>query len=630
MPSIHAGTVSMSILLFSRIASAWTHNEHTRMTAMALRDETRIASQAFPEQLHVPPLDTSARRALASLWDAARRADPLRSKRLCATIDKDELSDGHPPTCISFASLPAFAADHTCSASDLGKMIAAKNNWPQQVLGVAQQFDMKVRDIEISDVGDAERKAEIANARRDQDLYLLAVDDQYVSRAKDNRSHFQLSRRANVTTLGTYLAQALEAGNQINSAALYVIYHQRALRVAAAAAGAQMAGDLAWSAVLNEAYALHFLQDAFASGHIVGASASNEPDGLRLGTHDYYSGHGFPMTTWTGRTYPGFGDGFATEDDYVHTATAVRESLRQIARAAGAVGRCSGAAENRAGLCADELAALNAVGLRQINSCASENIVPAGVSRFAEAPLVHEVLIHTPVPALREPPPPMFVGENGVFMLASAAVTVGAPLHRVEPGVTSARFLAETTMTLGMGFATDGVTSGHRDSALFGGLVGASQMRGSGSRLGVGVKVRLPYVLFPADVPLWPLYALVRGCGSFSACLAHFAERGTRASSLLPLGVLPPIEVQFTERTTFKFDVGREVSALVLFDPDAGGYAGWEVAVPYATFRTHWFDRDIAGDDLLGISLRFGDDRAYGWFVGPSITYTRIGRWYTR
>ncbi|WP_437733638.1 hypothetical protein [Sorangium sp. So ce1335] len=630
MSSIHAGAVSMGVLLFARIASAWTHNEHTRMTAMALRDETRLASQAFPESLHVPPLDTSARRALASLWDAARKADPLRSKRLCATIDEDELSYGYAPTCISFASLPAFAADHTCSASDLGQMVAAKDNWPQRVLRVAQKFDTKVRDIEISHVDDAKRKAEIANARRDQDLYLLTVDDEYVSRAKDNRSHFQLARRANVTNLRTYLAQALEAGSQINSAALYVVYHQRALRFAAAAAGAQLAGDLAWSAVLNEAYALHFLQDAFASGHIVGASAPNEPDGLRLGTHDYYSGHGFPMTTWTGRSYPGFGDGFATEDDYVHTATAIRESLRQIARAAGAQGRCSGAAENRAGLCADEVAALNAVDLHEINSCASENTVPAGVARLAELPLVHEVLIHTPVPAPREPPPPMFVGENGVFALASAAVTIGAPMHRVEPGVTSARFLAETSMTLGMGFATDGVTSGHRDSALFGGLVGAAQLRGSGSRLGVGVKVRLPYVLFPADVPLWPLYALVSPCGSFSACLASFVERGTRASSLLPIGFLRPIEVQFSERTTFKFDVGREASALVLFEPDTGDYAGWEVAVPYATFRTHWFDRDIAGDDLLGISLRFGDDRAYGWFVGPSITYTRIGRWYGR
>ncbi|WP_437586043.1 hypothetical protein [Sorangium sp. So ce1000] len=627
-PNLYAGAATLGVLLFARSASAWTHNEHTRMTGMAIRD--RGGSSDFPVRLHVPPLDASARRALDALWDAARGGDPRRSKRLCAAVDDDDLSDGRAPTCISMASLPAFAADHTCSPSDLGGAIVARDNWPMRVLGVAQRFDAQVQDIGTWEVAEAEQKAEIANARRDQDLYLLAVDEQYVSRAQDNRSHFQLPRAPDVATLGAYLAQALEAGAQINGTALYVVYHQRALRFAAAAAVAERAGDLAWWAVLNEAYALHFLEDAFAAGHIVGGSAWNEPDGLRLGTHDYYSAHGFPMVTWTGHTYPGFGDGFASEDDYVHAAAAVRESLRQLARAAGAAGRCSGDGQKTAGLCADEIAALNAVDLPEIDSCAPASTVPAGVARFARLPLMRQVLGHTPSPALRVPPPPMFVGESGFFVLASAAVTFGAPLHHGEPGDPSTRFLAlaEAATTFGVGFATDGVTSGRRDSVFFGGLVGAAQARGSSSRLGVGVKIRLPYVLFPADIPLWPLYALLSPCGSFRLCFTSFAERSTRASSLLPLGFLPPIEAQFNERTTFKLDVGREASALVLFDPGAGRYAGWEVTVPYLAFRTHWFDRDIAGDDLFGLSLRFGDDREYGWFVGPSLTYTRIGRWY--
>lgn len=623
------GPVILGMSLFTQRASAWTHNEHTRMTQMAIVDETATFSRNFPARLDTPPLDASARRALVALWEAARSAHPGRAERLCVALDQDGLSQGDTPTCVSFASLPAFAADHTCSATGLGAGVITKDNWQRRVLVVAQRFDQEVRNIQESTDAGAEKEAEIANERRDQDLALLAADNRYVSRAKDNRSHFQMPRGSEVASLGAYLRQTLEAGAQINGSALYVVYHQRALRFASAAVVAPNAGALAWAAILNEVYALHFIEDAFSSGHIVGGSAQNEPDGLRLGTHDYYSGHGYPMTTWSGRAYPGFGDGFATEADYVHAASAVRESLRQLARAAGAEGPCGGAQQARPGLCPDEIELLNAVHLSEIDSCAPGGIVPAGLARFADAPLVHAVLRHTPMPAPREPPPPMFVGENGVFGLAGAAVSLGLPLYLSGPTATSTRFLADTTMTLGVGFATDGVTSSRRDSVLFGGFIGAAQVRGSDSRLGVGAKIRLPYILFPGDVLLWPAYALLGRCGSGWACFARFSEKATRASSLLPLGFLPPIEVQFNRRTTFKFDVGRETSFVALFDVKAGDYAGWEVTVPYATLRTHWFDQDIAGDDLFGLSLRFGDDRAHGWFIGPSLTYTRVGRWYT-
>ena len=47
----------------------------------------------------------------------------------------------------------------------------------------------------------------------------------------------------------------------------------------------------------DEAYAIHFLQDMFAAGHVAGTWGDASQ---RKGTHDYYNERGLKVSTWDG------------------------------------------------------------------------------------------------------------------------------------------------------------------------------------------------------------------------------------------------------------------------------------------------------------------------------------------
>ena len=72
-----------------------------------------------------------------------------------------------------------------------------------------------------------------------------------------------------------YVRQALQPRAQGNAASFYIFNHLTALGYAARIREAREANipynkDLAWQAILHEVYALHFLEDSFSSGHIMG------------------------------------------------------------------------------------------------------------------------------------------------------------------------------------------------------------------------------------------------------------------------------------------------------------------------------------------------------------------------
>ena len=117
----------------------------------------------------------------------------------------------------------------------------------------------------------------------------------------------------------------------MNSLATYTWYHLRALdRARSCLAGvvpAAMHAAAVRAALADEAFALHFLEDSFAAGHVAGNWGRTA---LRKGTHDYYSEHGLALTTWGGEHFVGQGDAFMKPADADRAANAVRDSLAQL------------------------------------------------------------------------------------------------------------------------------------------------------------------------------------------------------------------------------------------------------------------------------------------------------------
>ncbi len=617
--------VVLSVLGFAPRAAAWAGNEHVRITFLALSPAPLTTKGTSP------PLDDDCMEKLGWLWATARGADRSRAD-LCPDLRADELSRGRRPTCLSFASLPALAGDHACSPGELGASITDGDRWELAALRKDFEFDRAVQRINARRDDEEERLAEIQNRRRDTDVEVLGVDGRYYARAMRNRPHFQLPRSSRARTLADYLDEVLRPGARLNATALYVAYHVAALRSAtsarrrAAAGDAEAAAAHAWDALLHEVAALHFLEDSFATGHLVGGVSDWHSDAVRMGTHDFYSAHGYSLTTWEGSWYSGRGDAFATERDYVHAATAVRESLRQLARALGATRGLAPPERDALALDLEALSRVRAGG--GLDSCA-DRAVPRGLLPAGHSPLVDAVLLHTPAPAAADPPPPTFANEYGGFLLAGASIHGAVPFYVSDHEGDRAGLTGDVSGTFGGGLGMEGVMSSQRDGVILGGVTASMQLRAGTSLFGVGPTLRLPFAWVPGDFLVWGLPALLGSETSAPSWAVKGAAKASHAASFLPLGFLPPIAHRFSDRTTFKFEVGREVTLQLLFDTEASwAYRGWELSIPYATLRTHGFDRNIASDDVFGLVLRVGCDRQLGTFIGPALVYAHSFRWY--
>ena len=141
--------------------------------------------------------------------------------------------------------------------------------------------------------------------------------------------------RGQAEDVSAYIQRVSQLGAPTNAVGLYVAYHARALTVASAARckeGKCESPQAARSALLLEAVALHFLQDAFSSGHVVGGPNDDAARATRMGTHDYYCAHGLSTETWDWNTaYAAFGDAHFQHADRLQASWAVRRSLAQLA-----------------------------------------------------------------------------------------------------------------------------------------------------------------------------------------------------------------------------------------------------------------------------------------------------------
>ena len=312
----------------SNTAFGWIYPEHRDIAVLA-----------------VEGLDPERKAEFDRLWQEARVGDEA---RLC--VQSADTKQGVTPECIDWAALSGIAGDHSCSSQEMLET-ARKSEWILQVADVAAQLKVDLSAIPVTAtadqtagtanvIGDARRRladeasrAKRVNALRAADTRLQRADPKYASRADSNLAHFLLARPDTNLDAVAYAELALRLGSELNAPGVYVWYHTSALQKASRLANEQLSPDerraLARSALFDEAFALHFLEDMYASGHIAGSWGDVSQ---RKGTHDFYNQNGLEVFTWKGRdrTIVLMGDAHMRPEDADLAAQAIRTSLEQV------------------------------------------------------------------------------------------------------------------------------------------------------------------------------------------------------------------------------------------------------------------------------------------------------------
>src|SRR5512137_170230 len=290
--------IALALAAIPAAASAWIYPEH--------RD---IAVAGVQKLL---PAD---RAALDGLWTEARGVLP---GRLCPAASAGD--QGLRPGCIDFAAFPAMSGDHSCSPREVAEETLS-SDWILDVARVAAETK--------ADLGKARDRSQSLEAIATSNLALQAADPAYASRAGANNAHFLLPRADNDGA--TYVRNAVKEGAPLNAMGMYLQYHMAALELAQRYAASPPPPAERPAAALRilvaEGYALHWLEDSFASGHVVGTWGS---DAWRKGTHDYYNEFGYDGVTWGGEPVILFGDSFMRDPDLRRASDAVEQSLAQL------------------------------------------------------------------------------------------------------------------------------------------------------------------------------------------------------------------------------------------------------------------------------------------------------------
>jgi hypothetical protein len=453
------------------VVFAWLYPEHRDITLLALQ-------MLEPEQ----------RSRLEGLWSEARSGH---ESRLCAQMA--DSAQGQKPRCIDYAAWPAIAGDHSCSAREmLSEVLAAP--WVLNVAAVGATLNVKLAA--------ATRQDQRINAIRRSDIELLRADSEYATRAQSNNAHFLLARPNTAITPEAYMLIVLGPAAELNAVGTYTLYHGRALAAAAHIAQGNLSPDIrataAVAALADEAFALHFLEDSFASGHVAGNWGKTA---VRKGTHDYYSEHGVEVTTWTGNRFVFHGDAYLGPEDAKRVAAAVRDSLAQLADA--------GAGKLKA-------EPLGNMQPEAFNVCQETHFSSAVIDK-QEVQTIVPIIAQTPIPALGDVPGqlPRFRSELGPFVGMSAAVLGQA----MNGGFGSNQSGASGTggLELGgrVGVGLEGVLDESGDGLVSAGLgyrqdgaaQGAATIPGRGA---LTLRVRAPFWLIPGDIIVAaPVLALV-------------------------------------------------------------------------------------------------------------------------
>jgi len=501
-----------------------------------------VQSWIYPEHrqlslLAVQRLDPEHRAVFDRLWQSARAGD---EQRLCAS--GADIDQGTTPSCIDWAAFSAIGGDHSCSSREMLET-ARSAPWILQVADIAAQLKEDLARIPVlpmaestgqsaNIVTEAQRlissetaRAQRVNALRTADIRLQRADPDYVTRAGSNYAHFLLARPNTDIDLNEYAALTLRVGSAISAVGVYSYFHLSALQKASRlAAEPQLSADeraaLARAVLADEGFALHFLQDVFAAGHIAGTWGDRSQ---RQGTHDYYNQNGLEVFTWAGgsRSTVTMGDAYMRPEDADVAAKTVRTSLEQVLDVAS--GKPAGLAF---GYTPSAPSAPDA-----FDVCRNDRLPQRdrGLQPLPQQrPFFVATLETTPVPGLGPGfgALPRFRSEVGPFVGLSGSIDGRVVDGGFSPLQTQRGAVAGLDLSVRGGFGLDGVTSESGDGLVYASIglrsdspstnrfndnfPGSSAGNLSAAipaRTGLSMRFRMPFYLIPGDLLLLsPLY----------------------------------------------------------------------------------------------------------------------------
>jgi hypothetical protein len=283
---------------------AWVYPEHRDIALIAIQN-----------------LNPEYRKVLDALWAEARKGYEFRLTE--AVIDATQSTN---PTQLDYASWPAISGDHSCSAKNMLQNVL-ETKWILKVADITAQLKI--------DIANAKDRIARINALRESDLKLQSADPEYATRAGSNNVHFLLPLADPSIKLDTYIFRCLAEEAELNALGIYSWYHSRAIakisRINSNNLTPEERSVLILSALADEAFALHFLQDVFAAGHVAGTRGDASQ---RKGTHDYYNEYGLKVSTWEGESLVLTGDAWMRHEDSEIASIAVRMSLEAFLKAA--------------------------------------------------------------------------------------------------------------------------------------------------------------------------------------------------------------------------------------------------------------------------------------------------------
>ncbi len=469
------------IFLVTTVSShAWVYPEHRKITLLAIQN----LSPAFQAQL-------------TNLWAQARL--DYASRLSVFAIDA---TNGRKPKQLDYASWAAIAGDHSCSPANLLQNVL-HTNWI-----------LKVADIGAA-LGDglakAKTKSQRVNALHYSDMQLIKADNAYASRASKNSIHFLLPRtRVDISAM-EYFRQCTKEGADLNALGAYAFYHTNAMQKAGSYAQGGLSEtqkvNLLRAAFADEAFALHFLQDAFAAGHVAGSRGNAA---LQKGTHDHYNEAGLETETWQGKRRVVMGDAYLQDEEAIYIARIIGKSLEFLLLAAKGQG--------------------NEIPFTSTNSSVITTPQSFDVcnNRFMpgmnyDTLQLQEIVQQTLLPGLANGKGelPRFRAELGTFIGMSASLNGSGFSGGYGKNQTTAGSIGGLEANLRFGLGLDGVLNQSGDGLVFLQLGWKQESASSNdfsyvntstatnslasaipARAGYNIRFRLPYCLIPGDLVL--------------------------------------------------------------------------------------------------------------------------------
>jgi hypothetical protein len=304
--------IALLITTFQFRGNAWIYPEHRDIMMLAILK-----------------LDSARRAVLDRLWAQARTGHESRFN--LSVVDPAQSNN---VKYLDYAAWPGIAGDHSTSANNMVFNIL-QTDWILDVANITANLKIGIAK--------SKNRSDIERYLRDSDIKLMRADPEYLSRAGANNVHFMLARPNSQIKVMPYMLHCIrEDTSEVNLIGTYWWFHTSALYKAQQLTREDLTPEqrssLALSALADEAFAIHFLEDGFASGHVAGVWGNAS---LRKGTHDYYDEHGLEVSTWNGDRFVIMGDAWMRQEDAERTAQTVLLSLNQILDAASGAQRLS-------------------------------------------------------------------------------------------------------------------------------------------------------------------------------------------------------------------------------------------------------------------------------------------------